>query len=108
KLRRQRADKSKQDRVPGSLAPGRPVEAKSRVGGAGALEHGRGERAAFAEVREREVDPRRRAPESPQVVLEPKRRAAVDAQRLERRAAAQQRFVVRVDGRLVGIDDAAI
>jgi hypothetical protein len=41
------------------------------------------------------------------MVVEPERLAAVDAQRLERAAAAHERLVVDVHDRLVGVDEPA-
>ena len=103
----QRVDQREQARRARLLASGRPVEAEHRLGLAAPRERERGELARLVGIGRLDADALARRGEPDEVRLELERHAAVDAHRLERGAAAEHRLVVRVDGRLVRVDEAA-
>src|SRR4051794_27506360 len=102
-----RRDERETERRAGALAAGRPVEPEARVGRGGRLERLVREVRECGEVGRGKPDPLRGRGEALEVRVEPERAAAVDARRLERGAAAQERGIVGEDDRLGRVDDSA-
>ena len=103
---RQRADERERRRVAVTVAR-RPDQSEDDVWLARRLDRLCGQLPQLHHVHRRQIDPLRRPRKPFQMLGEAEAHAGVDADRLERAAAAQERLVVGAQHRLGRIDDAA-